>query len=477
MAGEPLIRFEILGPLRAWHGDQELVLGPAKQRAVLAALLVNANKPVSTSQIVDAVWDDEPPHNGANVVQKYVAGLRRVLEPGRAPRSPGQLLTRTPAGYLLRVAPGSLDADVFTGLAGGPAETGQLTAAARLWQGEPLAGLTGPLFDGARHRLAEVRAGVLEKLAELELAAGRHRTAVPDLVRLVADYPLRERPRELLMLALSRSGRQPEALAAYRDYHAHLAAELGIEPGVRVQELHQRILRAEPETPDEPEVGPNADPPVARPVLTATDRDADLPDSARWGAKLLAIAVPVMSFGLATWAVVGALAAWRFTRGRGGLPANLAAAAGYLVLACAIVPGLAMFTGNQLLAWVAGDLTVIQIGGAVHAALLVDAPPRDAQSAVSTAIRIAAFVAPLATLGFGNWVVPLYYAVRRRSRALWLTAAGLMAVSANTLVALALSDTDVWPAWSVVSQVVLSAVVATAGAVFDPAGHRRPDTR
>lgn len=111
MSGQ--LRFEILGPQRAWYADREIDLGPGKQRAVLAVLLLSAGRPVSTGQIVDAVWPEEPPANGPNVVQKYVAGLRRVLEPERSPRTPGQVLSLTDAGYLLRVNPEAVDAVRF----------------------------------------------------------------------------------------------------------------------------------------------------------------------------------------------------------------------------------------------------------------------------------------------------------------------------------------------------------------------------
>src|SRR5690349_8911718 len=110
------IRFEILGPLRALRGARELDLGPSKQRAVLALLLLNANKPTSIAQIVDAVWGDEPPENGPNVVQKYVGGLRRVMEPDRSPRAPGQLISRTDAGYRISVVPEQLDVEIFRGM-------------------------------------------------------------------------------------------------------------------------------------------------------------------------------------------------------------------------------------------------------------------------------------------------------------------------------------------------------------------------
>src|SRR4051812_23132748 len=146
----PLVFFEILGPLRAWREHTELDLGPGKQRAVLAVLLLNANRPTPTTRIVDAVWGDGPPENGVNVVQKYVAGLRRILEPGRSPRSPGQLLTWTEAGYTLHVPPGSLDADVFRdhlvrarAAADRADATRYIRSALALWRGDALAGLRG----------------------------------------------------------------------------------------------------------------------------------------------------------------------------------------------------------------------------------------------------------------------------------------------------------------------------------------------
>jgi DNA-binding SARP family transcriptional activator len=233
-----------------------LDLGPTKQRAVLAVLLLNANKPVSTTQIIDSVWQDDPPENGANVVQKYIAGLRRVLEPERSPRTPGQMLTFTPAGYELSVTSGGLDADAFHErvrraraewldgrLAPAAAE---LRSALALWRAEALAGLSGPVFDSARDRLTEARASALEAWAEVELEQGGHAALVPELARLVADYPLREQLRYFQMLALYRCGRQAEALAAYREARAYLSDEFGVEPGERLQQLHQRILRSDP---------------------------------------------------------------------------------------------------------------------------------------------------------------------------------------------------------------------------------------
>ena len=284
---DPALRFEILGDVRALRGAEEVDLGPAKQRAVLAVLLLHAGHPVPTHQIVDAVWGDEPPENGANVVQKYVAGLRRVLEPERSPRSPGELIALANGGYVLRVEAGALDADRFqAGLAQATAErkAGQLAAAADtlrrslgLWQGEALAGLTGPAFDSARNRLTDARATAWEKWADIELARGNHTGLMPDLVRLVEQFPLREGLRAQLMIALHQGGRQAEALAAFRDARAYFLEEFGVEPGERMQETHRRILRGEPfysepvdpwaDSDDIP--APRASPENARPVASA----------------------------------------------------------------------------------------------------------------------------------------------------------------------------------------------------------------
>ncbi|TDC39101.1 transcriptional regulator [Micromonospora sp. 15K316] len=248
------LRFEVLGPQRAWYGDRELDAGPGKQRAVLAVLLLSPGRPVPTGQIVEAVWPEDSPANGPNVVQKYVAGLRRVLEPDRSPRTPGQVLTLTDAGYLLRVPPASVDAVVFERevhraqrlRAEGRVTDAVLGPALESWRGEPFTGLPGPLFDSARHRLVELRAAALETRAEIELDLGRHREMVGELVELTAEFPLRGRLRHQLMLALHRSGRQAEALAVYREHADLLREEFGIEPDDALQRLHRRILRSDP---------------------------------------------------------------------------------------------------------------------------------------------------------------------------------------------------------------------------------------
>ncbi|MEU8000249.1 BTAD domain-containing putative transcriptional regulator [Catellatospora sp. NPDC049111] len=393
MTDRPL-RFELLGPLRAWHGSTELDLGPGKQRAVLAMLVLHANRPVAPAAIIDAVWQSEPPENGPNVVQKYVAGLRRALDPEHSPRNPGGLITLTPAGYVLAAAEGSLDTDVFARQVsrahGLRTERRLLEAVAvlrdavALWRAEPLGGLTGPAFDAARERLLESRAAALETMVELELELGRHVDAATRLVELVAEFPLREGLRHLLILALYRCGRQAEALAAYRDARALLAEEFGVEPGERLQQLHRSILQGDPALlhpntapvghphAPAPVPGPRPGPPAGlapppypqpvppghggppaggwtpygMPLWAPYPVPVRAPESDSAGAKRIVLAavgaaVPLLTCGFAAFAVMGFFAAYRRSW-RIGL-----SAVAYLVLA--------------VVAWMSGDPSSEQI--------------------------------------------------------------------------------------------------------------------
>jgi DNA-binding SARP family transcriptional activator len=386
------LRFEILGPLRAWREDTELDLGPGKQRAVLAVLLLNANRPTPTSRIIDAVWGDLPPENGVNVVQKYVAGLRRILEPGRSPRTPGQLLTWTEAGYTLHVPPGGLDTDVFrehVALARTARSTGRATdaaghlqAALALWREQALAGLRGAFFDTARERLAEDRAAAFEESAQIELDLGHHERIVPELSRLVGEFPLREQLRYLLILALYRGGRQAEALAAYQDARRFLTEEFGVEPGERLQQLHLSILRSDrtlvldgvppalpvPPAPPLTHLGPvthvGAITHMAPVTHVAEVRRRPVM------ARLMAIAVPLISFGTVSWAVIAFFAARRRSPWLG------VAAVGYFLLVVVFAltttddPN-SRWEGVAILA-----LLVAMAGGAAHTALLVSGTRR-----------------------------------------------------------------------------------------------------
>jgi SARP family transcriptional regulator, regulator of embCAB operon len=338
VAGTPgSVRYDVLGPLRAWQDDTELDLGPAKQRAVLAVLLLHANRPVPTTTIIDAVWRDDPPANGVNVVQKHVAGLRRVLEPGRSARSGGGVITLTDAGYVLSVAPGALDSDAVDDLmtrARAERAGGRLSAASALlsdaigrWRADALAGLSGAAFDAARVRLAETRAGVIEAWVDVELDLGHHETVGPALGTYVVQFPVRERLRAQLMLALYRCGRQAEALEAYRDAHRFLDREFGVAPGEALTRLHQQILRGDPQLMrPEPELPPAAAPPPASPppvaatsamttgywpppVALATPPEPRLIlRVVEWIAICVGVLISICTIGFATWLVVGIVA-------------------------------------------------------------------------------------------------------------------------------------------------------------------------
>ncbi|TXK43374.1 BTAD domain-containing putative transcriptional regulator [Nonomuraea sp. C10] len=258
------VTFEVLGSLRAWLGESALALGSVQQRTVLAVLLLNANRSLTREQLIDAVWGESPPTYALNLVQKHVSGLRRVLEPGRSPRTPSRVLAWTDAGYSVLVPPGGLDLQVFesevararAARAEGDLQRASdvLHAALKLWRGPLCEGLVGPALTAERERLGERRVDVLEDRIDLDLALGRTLEVVNELRLLVAQHPLRERLRVLLMLALYRSGRQAEALAAFHEARRHLLDELGVEPGPQLRRVHEQILAADPQLTTAPAV-------------------------------------------------------------------------------------------------------------------------------------------------------------------------------------------------------------------------------
>jgi DNA-binding SARP family transcriptional activator len=229
------MEFRILGPLEAISGERSLDLGGAKQRALLAVLLLNPNQVVSRDRLIDALWEESPPDTAQKALQVHVSRLRRLLGGDR-------IVTRAP-GYAIRVEQDELDAERFERLAGG----GQLAEALALWRGPPLDDVAHTRF--ARQeigRLEERRLTVLEERIEGDLALGRQADLIAELESLVAEHPLRERFRALLMLALYRAGRQAEALAVYQNARRTLVDELGVEPGRELRDLHQRILNQDP---------------------------------------------------------------------------------------------------------------------------------------------------------------------------------------------------------------------------------------
>ncbi|HKP16936.1 MAG TPA: BTAD domain-containing putative transcriptional regulator [Gaiellaceae bacterium] len=232
------MEFGILGPLEVTSGGQGVDVGGAKQRTLLAVLLLNANEVVSQDRLIDALWEGDPPETAAKALQVYVSQLRKVL--GR-----DRIVTRPP-GYAIRVESGELDLDRFERLcADGGRE--RLVEALDLWRGPPLADFAYERFAQLEIvRLEERRLAALEERIESDLALGRHGDLVAELERLVAANPLRERLRAQLMLALYRNGRQAEALQAYQAARRALVEELGIDPGRELRELHQQILNQDP---------------------------------------------------------------------------------------------------------------------------------------------------------------------------------------------------------------------------------------
>jgi DNA-binding SARP family transcriptional activator len=280
ISGNPVLRFEVLGPLRVWRGDLAVPLGPVQRRIVLAVLLLQRNRPIGRQQLIDAVWGKAQPSHAVNLVQRHVSGLRMMLEPQRSARSSSDLLSWTGTGYLFKAPAGSLDLDLFEGrlAAGRAARAGgdlakaarDLHAALQLWRGPVCDGLSGPLLDGQRERLTERHIGALEERIDLDLNLGNHQEVIAELRHLIAEHPLRERLRGLLMSALYRSGRQADALAAYQDARKHLREELGVEPAVALQRLQRQILSADPGL--EP----------ARPKPDALEAAAGRPPPANW---------------------------------------------------------------------------------------------------------------------------------------------------------------------------------------------------
>ena len=236
--------FRILGPVEAVSAGEALRLGGPKQRALLALLLLRRNEVLSRERLIDAIWGEEPPGSAANSLQVYVHGLRRVLGPER--------IERSGSGYRIHVEPGELDLERFESLVrhakealgARPAEAADdLREALALWRGAPLADLAGEPVAGELDGLEDARIAAIELRNDAELALGRHGELVGELAALVVAHPYRERLREQQILALYRSGRQKDALEAYRAARQVLVEELGVEPGPALQELERAVLR------------------------------------------------------------------------------------------------------------------------------------------------------------------------------------------------------------------------------------------
>jgi DNA-binding SARP family transcriptional activator len=249
-----VLEFRILGPLEVQRDGRPIRLGAAKQRALLAILLLNANRAVSRDRLIDGLWGEQPPPTASTALRVYVSELRKALTSEGDATQP---ISSAEPGYRIDVRPDQLDLARFERLtedAGRALAQEDPTSAAEklhealeLWRGPALDDFTyEPFAQSAIARLEELRVVALERRVEADLTLGRHVELVPELEGLVTEHPLRERLREQLALALYRSGRQGDALAAYQSARRTLADELGIEPSQSLQQLEQAILRQDP---------------------------------------------------------------------------------------------------------------------------------------------------------------------------------------------------------------------------------------
>ncbi|MEU7240912.1 AfsR/SARP family transcriptional regulator [Streptomyces sparsogenes] len=269
------LRFAVLGPIRVQRGEEPVPTGSPQQRALLAALLLRGGRPATSYELIDAIWGQDPPPSAIAALRTYAFRLRKTLGP--------DVLVTTPGGYAIRVETGALDADVAAALAAEAEQARQagnrarardlLNEALALWDGEPLAGVPGPYAETQCVRFHEWRLSLLESRLDLDLELGHHAEAVSELTALTAQHPFRERLRELLMLALSRGGRQAEALAVYADTRRLLAEELGVDPSRELSDLQQRILYADPE------LAAPTPTPVTEHTASPSPRPAQLPAS------------------------------------------------------------------------------------------------------------------------------------------------------------------------------------------------------
>ena len=243
MFGE--VRFEVLGPVRGWHGDAELELGSPQQRAVLAMLLLARGRQVSLAGLIDGLWEGDVPRSAAGTVRTYVSRLRRQVD---SIESVGD-------GYDLRRDAALLDLDEFEQRLGAARAARQrhddargarlLREAVGLWRGDALAGVPGPHAEFRRVTLTELYLAATEEKLAADIALGDHAGAIAELRALLAEHPFREGFTELLMLALYKSGRQAEALYVFDGVRHRLGDELGVDPGPGLQAMHGRVLRAD----------------------------------------------------------------------------------------------------------------------------------------------------------------------------------------------------------------------------------------
>ncbi|MEK6328623.1 MAG: BTAD domain-containing putative transcriptional regulator [Actinomycetota bacterium] len=269
-----MLEIKLLGGVDAYVDGRALPVGGTKQRALLAMLTLRANRTVSADELIDGLWGERPPASATKNVQLYVSRLRKALGKDGS----GARIVTHGRGYELQVPDDAIDAARFEGLVEraqreaerGVAVDGAAHHALELWRGAPLADVADEPFAAPEiRRLEELRLRANELEIEAELAAGQHPEVIGRLEALIAEHPAHERFHAQRMLALYRAGRQSEAIEAYREAHRTLVAELGVEPGPKLRELQDAILRQDP-------------------ALDAHPRPRELPRQLEGGSPLLA---------------------------------------------------------------------------------------------------------------------------------------------------------------------------------------------
>jgi DNA-binding SARP family transcriptional activator len=255
---------KVLGPLEAHIGGQSIVPSAGKPSQVLAMLALNAGHVVTVSALCEEIWDYQPPRSSVPTLHTYILKLRKKLDDALAADGTGcakDILVTRRAGYQLNVAPDDVDTVCYDRLSSagrhavnqGDHETAAhlLGTALRLWRGPALADVpTGPQLAIESMRLEENRLGDLHLRIEADLKLGRHHQLLAELATLCARHPMLENFCVQHMIALSRSGRQSEALAAYRRLRTGMVEQLGVEPSHRVRHVHRAILTGQPLTND-----------------------------------------------------------------------------------------------------------------------------------------------------------------------------------------------------------------------------------
>lgn len=260
--------FQLLGALKVTLNGNRIDVDGLRQQRLLATLLLDANRVVGADHLIEAMWAGEPPATARRQLHNAVAAVRRSFASAK------HIVVKDGPGYRIQIDSQAVDAHRFTSMiaraavAGARATTAVelLESALALWEGPALSGLNSPVLDIAAAKLEEKRLSATEQLLTLRLDRGDAAVLVPQLAELVSQHPLRSETRRLLILALYHTGRKAEALSVYDQGRRLLRDEIGVDPGVRLRELHERILRDELPVPRQRTESVAGDRPAVRPT-------------------------------------------------------------------------------------------------------------------------------------------------------------------------------------------------------------------